>query len=83
MKIAGSDPFFLISLYFTDCSNCYGQIVAALADCNNENWLQCIQDILGAGNPCIECVCEIIDDICHIFGCDLNCHPTTANPINK
>ena len=70
-------------VYLIECSDCYGQIVAALADCNNENWLQCIQDILGAGNPCIECVCEIIDDICHIFGCDLNCHPTTVNPINK
>ena len=40
--------------------------------------LQCVQDILGATNPCINCICEIIDDICGLFGCDLNCHPTTA-----
>ena len=42
--------------------------------------MQCVQDILGAANPCIECICEIIDDICGLFGCDLNCHPTTVSP---
>ena len=42
--------------------------------------LQCVQDILGATNPCINCICEIIDDICGLFGCDLNCHPTTVSP---
>ena len=44
--------------------------------------MQCVQDILGAGNPCIECICQIIDDICGIFGCDLNCHDPTTNTIH-
>merc|ERR1711874_12679 len=64
-----------------DCSDCYGDILQAVADCINAGdvgWLQCVQDILGATNPCINCICEIIDDICGLFGCDLNCHPTTA-----
>merc|ERR1711918_52004 len=37
-----------------DCSTCYDDILAAVADCFfSGTWLQCIQDILGGANPCI------------------------------
>merc|ERR1712038_265290 len=46
-----------------DCSTCYDDILAAVADCFfSGTWLQCIQDILGGANPCIDCVCEVITD---------------------
>lgn len=57
-----------------DCQTCYDDILLAVADCfGSASWLQCIEDILGAGNPCIDCVCEVINDICGIFGCDWSC----------
>merc|ERR1719278_1886679 len=46
-----------------DCSTCYNDILAAATDCIlSFDWKNCIEDILGGGNPCIECVCEVIGD---------------------
>merc|ERR1711974_202342 len=58
-----------------DCSTCYNDILAAVTDCilSFEDWKVCVEDILGAGNPCIECVCEVIVDISQIFGQDWHC----------
>ena len=61
-------------IFLKDCGTCYDDILKAVTDCfGDASWLQCIEDILGAGNPCIECVCEVINDICGIFGCDWTC----------
>ena len=60
-------------MIFSDCNVCLADVVAAVTDCGSAQWLQCVTDILGAGNPCIQCVCELIDDVCGILGCDLNC----------
>merc|ERR1712061_676213 len=57
-----------------DCSTCYDDILAAVADCFfSGTWLQCIQDILGGANPCIDCVCEVITDVCAALGCGFSC----------
>ena len=59
---------------FSDCETCYNDILAAATDCIlSFEWLTCIEDVLGAGNPCIECVCEVIADIGNIFGQDWSC----------
>ena len=53
---------------------CWYDITVAVTDCFQQfNWQQCVYDILGAGNPCAECVCTIIDDVCGIIGCDNHC----------
>merc|ERR1719225_2538987 len=58
-----------------DCGSCYDDILAAVTDCilSFEDWKVCVEDILGAGNPCIDCVCEVIVDISAIFGQDWHC----------
>merc|ERR1712050_582798 len=58
-----------------DCGSCYDDIFAAVTDCilSFEDWKVCVEDILGAGNPCIECVCGVIADIAAIFGQDWSC----------
>merc|ERR1712018_1027521 len=57
-----------------DCDSCYNDILAAATDCIlSFEWLTCIEDVLGAGSPCIECVCEVITDIGQIFGQDWSC----------
>jgi len=58
-----------------DCSTCYDDILKAVTDCILEfdNWKTCVEDILGAGSPCIDCVCEVIGDISSIFGQDWSC----------
>merc|ERR1711981_167532 len=58
-----------------DCGSCYDDIFAAVTDCilSFDNWKDCVEDILGAGSPCIECVCEVIADISQIFGLDWSC----------
>merc|ERR1711976_225632 len=57
-----------------DCGTCYSDISAAATDCFfSGTWLQCIEDVLGAGNPCIECVCEIVTDVCAVLGCSWGC----------
>merc|ERR1719150_2515914 len=53
------------------CGVCVADIAAAVTDCGALNWLKCVTDILGAGNPCIHCVCDVIGDVCGILGCDL------------
>ena len=73
-KIFNAVSFLKLQLFFLDCQTCYDDILLAVADCfGSASWLQCIEDILGAGNPCIECVCEVIQDICGLFGCDWSC----------
>ena len=52
---------------------CVADITAAVTDCGSAQWLKCVTDILGAGNPCIHCVCDVIGDVCGILGCDLDC----------
>ena len=57
-----------------DCGTCYSDVLIAVGDCFGEaGWLQCIQDVLGAANPCIDCVCEVIVDVCNLFNCDWSC----------
>ena len=67
----------LINLNFpiVDCGTCYDDILKAVTDCTHflDDWLTCIEDISGAGIPCIDCVCEVINDISSIFGLDWNC----------
>ena len=57
-----------------DCGTCYGDILIAATDCFfSGTWLQCIEDVLGGANPCIECVCEVIADVCGVLGCSWGC----------
>merc|ERR1712024_431011 len=57
-----------------DCSTCFDDILAAVVDCFfSGSWLQCVEDVLGAGNPCINCVCEVITEVCAVVGCDWGC----------
>merc|ERR1712020_581474 len=52
-----------------DCSTCFDDILAAVVDCFfSGSWLQCVEDVLGAGNPCINCVCEVITEVCAVVG---------------
>merc|ERR1712109_131410 len=58
----------------TDCDDCYSEILAAVTDCiMSFEWKPCVEDILGGGTPCIECVCEVIADISNIFNLDWSC----------
>ena len=60
----------------TDCGGCYGDILTAVNDCmhtDETGWLKCVQDILGAANPCIDCICDVIHDVCQLFGCNFGC----------
>merc|ERR1712004_664491 len=44
-----------------DCGTCYGDISSAAGDCFfSLTPVLCIRDILGASNPCTQCVCEVI-----------------------
>ena len=57
-----------------DCGTCYGDILIAATDCFfSGTWLQCIEDVLGGANPCIECVCEVIADVCGVLGYSWGC----------
>merc|ERR1719351_161557 len=52
-----------------DCGTCYGDILIAATDCFfSGTWLQCIEDVLGAGSPCIACVCELVTDCGTCYG---------------
>merc|ERR1712109_99733 len=63
-----------------DCNICYDDIFAAATDCVlSFDWQNCIFDILGAGNPCAECVCDIIADIGSLFGQDWECYKSSNN----
>ena len=57
----------------SDCGTCFADVLSAATDCTDGAWLQCIEDILGAGNPCVSCVCELVSDICGLLGCDWSC----------
>merc|ERR1711899_359 len=58
----------------TDCDACYNDILAAATECIlSFDWKNCIEDVLGGGSDCIECVCEVIADIGQIFGQDWSC----------
>ena len=67
--------FLIHSINFvSDCSTCFNDILIAVTDCFfSGTWLQCVEDVLGAGNPCIECVCEVIGSVCSAIGCDFHC----------
>ena len=58
-----------------NCGDCYADILAAAADCILVlvDWKPCIEDVLGAGTPCLECICEVIADISNIFNLDWSC----------
>ena len=67
--------YYKKSLVFSDCNICYDDIFAAATDCVlSFDWQNCIFDILGAGNPCAECVCDIIADIGSLFGQEWECY---------
>ena len=58
----------------TDCTECVTDIYYAVIDCLYAGkWQQCIEDILGAGNKCTPCVCEVVEDVCGIVGCGFSC----------
>merc|ERR1711894_167484 len=58
----------------TDCASCFNEIFAATADCAFSTiWLQCIQGIIGEGNPCYDCICEVVPDVCLALGCGFSC----------
>merc|ERR1711935_330254 len=57
-----------------DCNICYDDIFAAATECIlSFDLYNCIFDILGAENPCAECVCDVISDIGNLFGQDWHC----------
>ena len=61
----------------TDCSECFADILQAVGDCvsftDPAAIIKCVQDIIGAANPCYECICELITDIGNLFGQDWHC----------
>merc|ERR1712062_325620 len=58
----------------TDCASCFNEIFAATADCAFSTiWLQCIQGIIGEGNPCYDCICDVVPDACLALGCGFSC----------
>ena len=58
----------------TDCTDCLEDIFYAVNECKDAlKWQQCVEDILGAGNKCIPCVCELVEDICDVVGCNFFC----------
>ena len=64
----------IISFFLLDCDACYNDVLAAATECIlSFDWKNCIEDILGGGSDCIECVCEVIGDIGQIFGQDWSC----------
>merc|ERR1711993_189153 len=60
-----------------DCSECFADILQAVGDCvsftDPAAIIKCVQDIIGAANPCYECICELITDIGNLFGQDWHC----------
>ena len=58
------------------CQECWDDIVKAVGDClliGVDGWKPCVEDVLGAANPCIDCVCQVIGDVCNAVGCNLSC----------
>ena len=65
---------------FADCASCFNEIFAATADCAFSTiWLQCIQGIIGEGNPCYDCICEVVPDVCLALGCGFSCWNKMCN----
>ena len=65
-------------IHFSDCSTCFVDILQAATDCflittNPLEIIACIQDIIGAANPCFNCICELITEIGNLFGQDWHC----------
>jgi len=61
-----------------DCTACFDDILAAVTDCfsittNPLAIIQCVQDVIGVGNDCYSCICEVITDIGNLFGQDWHC----------
>ena len=68
---------FIFSFSISEgCQECWDDIVKAVGDClliGVDGWKPCVEDVLGAANPCIDCVCQVIGDVCNVFGCDFSC----------
>ena len=65
-----------IVLISVGCQECWDDIVKAVGDClliGVDGWKPCVEDVLGAANPCIDCVCQVIGDVCNAVGCNLSC----------
>ena len=65
-------------VFFSDCTACFDDILAAVTDCfsittNPLAIIQCVQDVIGVGNDCYSCICEVITDIGNLFGQDWHC----------
>ena len=78
-KVCGSymnfNEIFIFSIS-VGCQECWDDIVKAVGDClliGVDGWKPCVEDVLGAANPCIDCVCQVIGDVCNAVGCNLSC----------
>ena len=57
-----------------DCDTCYSDILDAASYCityGPEDPLQCIEEYISG--PCINCICEVVDEICPVLGCSWSC----------
>ena len=55
-----------------DCDTCYSDILDAASDCiSSEDPLKCIEESISG--PCINCICEVVDEICALLGCSWSC----------
>ena len=71
-----NEKFIFSSSISEGCQECWDDIVKAVGDClliGVDGWKPCVEDVLGAANPCIDCVCQVIGDVCNAVGCDLSC----------
>jgi len=63
--------------FFLDCDHCFDDILAAVGDCisftDPAAIIKCVQDIIGVGHDCYDCICELITDIGNVFGQDWHC----------
>ena len=67
---------YIFAIFTVGCEECWDDILVAVGDClmiGVDGWKPCVEDVLGAANPCIDCVCQVIGDVCNAFGCDLSC----------
>jgi len=60
-----------------NCDHCFDDILAAVGDCisftDPAAIIKCVQDIIGVGHDCYDCICELITDIGNVFGQDWHC----------
>ena len=63
-------------VYFSECGTCFDDVVNAVLSCifsGPNHWKQCVDNILGSGSPCIQCVCDIVEEVCDHIGCNFHC----------